>query len=124
MINYSYKGSTIEIALPSECGHDGYSVECTYKYDKRKEKYLLSMWLKHKDYKNKLRIEYQEIDTQYISGNRDNIIDNICRIVEEGSLVGFFDYFIQRYEYEMSCFDRGIQLYEEEQLDKGTNDEK
>lgn len=35
MIRAKYKGNTIEINLPEECGHSGYSVECTYRYDKK-----------------------------------------------------------------------------------------
>lgn len=124
MLNYNFKGSTIEINLPEECGHEGYSVECTYKYCKKENKYLLSMWLKNNDYTSKFKVGSQEVDTQYISGNRDNIIENICRIVEEGSLCGFFEYFIQRYEYEMKCFDRGNELYEKENLVLDNNDKK
>ena len=36
MLKYENKGNTIEIKLPKECGHNGYSVECTYYYDKQK----------------------------------------------------------------------------------------
>jgi len=106
MLKPRYKGTLIEIDLPEECGHEGYSVECIYRYNKYKEKYLLSMWLKRKDICSKLKIESQEIDTQYIPGARDTIVDNICKIVEVASLNGYFEHYIQRYEYEIRCFDR------------------
>lgn len=116
MIRYKNKGYTIEINLPEECGHEGYSVECTYQYSKEKEKYLLSMWLKKDDIDDKFKIDSQEIDTQYISGTKENIRQNICRIVEQASLLGYFDYYIERYEYTCKCFDKGNELFEKERI--------
>jgi len=116
MLRYKNKGYTIEINLPKECGYEGYSVECTYRYDKEKEKYLLSMWLKRSDIDDKFKIDSQEIDTQYISGTKDIIKQNICRIVEQASLSGFFTYYIERYEYTYKCFDRGHELFEKERI--------
>lgn len=114
MIESRYRGTLIEIKLPEECGHEGYSVECVYCYNKHKDKYLLSMWLKRNDICSKFKIESQEIDTQYIPGTRETIVDNICKIVETASLNGYFEHYIQRYEYEIRCFDRGNELYEKE----------
>ena len=74
------------------------------------------MWLKRNDIDDRFKIDSQEIDTQYISGTRETIRDNICRIVEQASLSGFFDRYIQRYEYEMNCFDIGNDLVESERL--------
>lgn len=119
-----FKGNTIEMRLPVECGYKGYSVECTYKYHKKKEKYLLSMWLKRQDVGDKFKIESQEIDTQYIPGTRETIVENICRIVNQASLSGYFDHYIKRYEYTLKCFDRGDELYEKERLKDKNADEK
>lgn len=116
MFRYKNKGYTIEINLPEECGYKGYSVECTYQYDKEKEKYLLSMWLKRNDVDDKFKIDSQEIDTQYISGTKENIRRNICRIVEQASLSGFFDHYIERYDLTYKCFDLGYGLYEKERM--------
>ena len=116
MLKYKYKGQTIEIALPKECGHKGFSVECTYCYDKKIEKYSLSMWLKRDDIGNKYKIESQEVDTQYIPGTRETIIKNICTIVANACSVGYFDFFIQRYKDEMRSFERGEELFEKERL--------
>lgn len=116
MLNYKNRGYTVEINLPKECGYEGYSVECTYKYNKKMGKYALSMWLKRKDIGDKFRIGSQEIDTQYISGNRDTIVDNICRIVDEANRSGFFTYYIHRYEYTYKCFEIGNELYEKGEI--------
>lgn len=120
MLRYKNKGCTIEIDLPEECGYEGYSAECTYRYDKEKEKYLLSMWLKRKDIDDKFKIDSQEIDTQYISGTKENIKQNICKIVEQASLSGFFDHYIERYEYTYKCFDRGNDIFEKERIDNAS----
>lgn len=120
MLKYKNKGYTIEIGLPKECGHEDYSIECTYRYDKEKEQYMVSMWLKRYDIDDKFKIESQGIDTQYISETKENIRQNICKIVEQISLSGFFDYFIERYEYTYTCFDRGNELFEKERMDNAS----
>lgn len=116
MLRYQNKGQVIEIRLPEECGHKGYSVECRHLFDKVRGKYLLSMWLKRDDIDDTFKIDSQEIDTQYISSTKETIKSNICRIVEQASLSGYFDYYIERYEYTYRCFDRGNELFEQERL--------
>ena len=106
----------MEIPIPEECGHDGYIADCVYSYDKEKEKYALSMWLRKSGIDDRFKIDSQEIDTQYISGTRENIRENICRIVEYACLSGFFDEYIKRFEYTYKCFDRGNELFESERL--------
>lgn len=117
MLRYINKGYTIEIPLSGKYGDDGYSVECTYKFNKSKEKYLLSMWLKRNDIDDKFKIDSQEIDTQYITGTKETIVNNICRIVEQAIYSNFFDYYIDRYEYTYKCFDKGDDFFESERLD-------
>lgn len=110
------EGYTIRIPLSEECGYAGYSVKCTYKYNMVKEKYRLSMWLKRDDIDDDFKIDSQEIDTQYISGTSETIIDNICRIVEQASLSGYFNHYIERFKYTYDCFERGNELLEQERL--------
>lgn len=119
MLRYTNKGYTVEIDLPSNKGRgdNGYAVECRYKYDKESEKYLLSMWLRRKDIDDKFKIEYQKIDTQLISATRDTILEYICRIIEQADSKGYFDYYIERFEYTYKCFDHGNDFFERESLD-------
>ena len=114
MLRPRYKGTTIEIKLPKE--YEGYSVECTYKYIKTEDKYELSMWLKYNNVHDKFKIESQEIDTQFISGTRETIVDNICRVVEQMCNAKSFEEYISRYEYTYDCFDRRNELIEEEKI--------
>ena len=117
MQTYKNKGYTIEIDLPKNCGFKNYSVECTYRYDKKEEKYSLSMWLKRKDIPNRHAIISQEIDTQFISGTKETIKKNICRIVEQALISGFFSPYIQAYEYTYACFDEGNALFEKQRVE-------
>ena len=110
MLKPKYKGTTIEIRLPKE--YRCYSVECTYRYVKSKEKYELSMWLKNDSIHDKFKIEAQEIDTQLISGTRETIVDNICRVVEQMCVAQSFKEYIDKYEYTYRCFDKGNEIIE------------
>lgn len=51
-----YKGSTLEFDL-GEYGYKGYNAVCTYRYNKRIDKYSLEMELKYKDIGDSFRID-------------------------------------------------------------------
>ena len=116
MLRKFREGYTIRIQLPEECGHKGYSVKCTYKYNKKINKYILDMWLMQDGIDDEFQIRSQEIDKQPISGTKDTIEDNICKIVEYASLSGYFNHYIERFEYTYNCFDRGNEMFEKERL--------
>lgn len=123
-MRYDYKGQTIGIKLPDDCGHAGYSVECIYKFDREKQKYLLNMKLCRDDIGDTLKIDSQEINSQYISSTKDDVSKYICKIVEQASLSGYFQKYIDWYEYTFSCFDRGNALFEIERLGEKSNDKE
>lgn len=116
-----FKGNTLTIEL-SDFGYENYFVECSYHFDKPNSKYSLSMWLNRNDMEDRMMLSSKKVDTQYIPGTRDTIVENICRIVHQASTVAnengvrYFDYFVERYEYEMACFERGNELFERERL--------
>lgn len=121
MMEPKFKGNTLTIEL-SDFGYENYFAECSYYFDKHKGKYSLSMWLNRKDVEDRMKISSKKIDTQYIFGTRETIIENICRIVHQAATVEdenserYFDYFVERYEYELKCFERGNELFELERL--------
>lgn len=117
-IHAKFKGQTIEINLPTECGYADYSVECTYRYIKAREKYSLSMWLKYNGIDCRFNMNPQEVDSRYIASTKDTIVDNICEVVKQLCEAKFFDHYVERYEYEMMCFERGHDLFEKERLGK------
>lgn len=112
MLRYQNKGYTIEVRLPDGYGYNGYYVECTYKYDKVKNGYSISMWLKHHSIGDKYKIESQEIETRFIAGTKETIKNNICILIEKMCLGDFFDRYIERYEYMSKCFERGNAMVE------------
>ena len=50
------------------------------------------------------------------NANYKTIYSAILKKVSELLKEGFFDYYIQRYEYDIDCSNRGNDLYEEERL--------
>lgn len=102
-------GFLVEIDL-SEWGHAEYSAWCSYRYDKKLEKYCISMWLKRRDIDDTFKIESQKIRTQYIVSTRETIEDDIHRIIKDIATSGFFDYYVERFEYTYKCCDIGEDL--------------
>ena len=110
-----YRGNVIEFHL-TKWGYRNYSVECTYHFDKQAGKYMLSIWLKRSDLDDRMHLSSKKTDSQYISGTKETIVENICRIVHQACISGYFQYFIERYEYELACFERGNELFEQERI--------
>lgn len=115
MYRLKRKGYSVEADL-KEFGYEGYSVECTYKYIKRQEKYLLRIGLVPKNFNNRIKIEFNEIDTQLISCSKETIEDNINKIIECMAIDGRFNKSIEQFEYECKCFDLGNEILEKERL--------
>lgn len=121
MMKPKFKGQSIEINL-SEWGYQNYIVESTYLFDKYKGKYSPSLWLNRRDLEDRMLLSSKKVDTQYISATRETIIDNVCRIVHQAATAidkngkKYFDPYVERYEYELKCFERGNELFEQESL--------
>lgn len=115
MMNPKCHGQTVRINL-SKWGYRNYIVECAYYYDRNKDKYRLTMWINRRDLEDRMQVSSKKVDAQYIPGTEETIIEHICRVVHQGCLCGYFDYFIERYKYELACFERGNELFEAERL--------
>ena len=119
MMKPNFKGNTLTIDL-SDFGYENYFAECAYYFDKYEKKYSLSMWLNRNDIEDRMKLSSKKVDTQYISGTRETIVENICRVVHQAATVAdengekYFDPFVERYEYELKCFERGNELFEQE----------
>lgn len=121
------KGYTVEVDL-GLYGYDGYSVECTYRYIRKKEKYLLHMGLMCQNMDGCrfriLPIDLYNIDAQYIHGTKETIVDDIDRIVEyaatheedEKTHEKFFDKYINQINYMFKCCEIGNEILEEKRL--------
>ena len=113
------KGQSVEIEL-TRWGYRDYYVQCAYHFDKREGRYLLSLWLCRRDIEDRMRISSKKADAQYLSGARDTIVENICRVVHYAATVAsddgtrYIDRYVKRYAYELACFERGNELFEQE----------
>lgn len=109
MLRYKNRGYMIEVRIPK---HKKFYALCMYHYDKESGKYALSMWLKHDDFDEMFKIDAQHIDTQLISGTKETIRENICKIVEQAARTDYFNKYIDRFKYTVRCFDIGNTYYE------------
>lgn len=87
-----------------------YDVVCQYQYDKGEGKYKLHMWLKRGG-PGLYKVDHMDVDTQYVSGDRNTIRSNICRIVEQCVKNGFLNEYIDNYEFWLACFEKGYKFY-------------
>ena len=73
-------------------------------------KYSLKMWLKRNDIDGKFGMVFEGIDEQLVSGTPQNIREHICRIVEQMVHNGYIDKFIDRFEFDMLCCEKGFEI--------------
>ncbi len=123
MMKPKFKGNMLVIDL-SKFGYKNFIAECVYHFDKHEGKYSLSMWLNRIDLEDRMQLSSKSVDMQYITGTKESIIENICRIVHQAATatnnngIRYFDRFVERYEYELACFERGNELFEQERLNQ------
>ena len=77
--------------------HNGYTVIAITGFNAENRVYTTTLFLKDNTNQNTIN---------------SAILKQVSTFLEEG----FFDYYIQRYEYEMKCFDIGNDLEESERL--------
>ena len=94
--------------------HNGYTVIAITGFNTENRVYTTTLFLKDntvdtwKLIENAENLEFHANDKTINSA----ILKKVSAFLEEG----FFDYYIQRYEYEMNCFDVGNDLIESERL--------
>lgn len=84
-------------------------------WDKEEQCYFVSLYIKEKNIDLFELIEKHEnvrFDEKDPKSIRSAMAENITKLYNEG----FFDYYINRYEFEMKCFDKGIELLEAENV--------
>lgn len=74
------------------------------------------MWLMRNDIDDEFRIASQEVGRQYIASNKESVEDDICKIIKDASLCGYFEESIKRFEYTCKCFDKGNEYYEPDRI--------
>lgn len=94
--------------------HNGYTVIAITGFDTENRVYTTTLFLKENTIDTWKLIENTE--NLEFHANQNTINSAILKKVSEFLNGGFFDYYIQRYEYEMKCFDIGNALAESERL--------
>ena len=94
--------------------HNGYTVIAVTGFDTENRLYTTTLFLKENTVDTWKLIESAENLEFHANQNTINsaILKQVSAFLEDG----FFDYYIQRYEYEMNCFDVGNDLIESECL--------
>lgn len=60
--------------------------------------------------------KWDTLDEEHILLTSDNINLSVYSMIMDKFADGYFKHYIDRYEYELDCIDRGIELYEKERL--------
>ena len=94
--------------------HNGYTVIAVTGFDTENGVYATTLFLKDNTIDTWKLIENAE--NLEFHANHNTINSAILKQVSTFLQEGFFDYYIQRYEYEMKCFDKGNSIYEKERL--------
>ena len=94
--------------------HNDYTVIAIKSWNQDEKKYYVQLMLKENTVDKWDLIETAEslefsVDYKTINSA---ILKHIATLLSEN----FFDYYIDRYEYELKCFDRGNELFEKERL--------
>ena len=94
--------------------HNNYTVIAIKSWNPDEKKYDVQLMLKENTVDKWDLIE----KTESIEFNVDYKIINKAILKHIATLLseGFFDYYIDRYEYELKCFNRGNELFENERL--------
>ena len=94
--------------------HNGYTVIAVTGFNAENRVYTTTLFLKENTIDTWKLIENAE--NLEFHANHNTINSAILKQVSTFLQEGFFDYYIQRYEYEMKCFDRGNVIIEKERL--------
>ena len=94
--------------------HNGYSVIAITGFDTENRVYTTTLFIKDNIIDTLKLVE--QADKLEFHANQNTINSAILKQVSIFLEEGFFDYYIQRYEYEMKCFDVGNDLAESERL--------
>lgn len=95
--------------------HNNYSILAFANWNKENNNYEATFYIKRNDIdlleliKKLENVSFQNSDSKSI---RTDIANYITTLLSDG----FFDYYINRYEYEQKCFDKGNDIFEMERL--------
>lgn len=88
--------------------HNNYTVVALAKWNKEKEFYLATFYIKQTDIDHLDLMDDQiEIDSE-IKTIKNDLVKYIEKLIERGNVQRYID----RYKYELDCIDRGTAMFE------------
>lgn len=91
-----------------------YKIKAEYVFDKELGKYIVTFYLRQSQVGMWDQID-KATDITFDSPC-ETIKTDIAKYFTKLLIKGFFQYYIDRYVYQMKCFDKGNDLYEKERL--------
>lgn len=94
--------------------HNEYIVRAMSGWDPHKKCYITTLFLKRNDVDTLDLID--DAESMEFHATYRNINSVILKVVSDFLRDGFFNHYIDRYEYERSCFEIGNEIKEKERL--------
>ena len=111
MLRYEYIGNCI-ITIDL---HNGYTIIAISKWNREKNNYTVTLMLKENTVDDWQLID-KAVNVEFNNSDMKSISYDITKYVNELLNNGFFNYYIDRYDYMLKCFDRGDDLFEAERI--------
>ena len=105
MLRFENEGNAISVKLPKT----DYTVHMMAAYDKDNKIYNTKMYIERNDVND---LSLIKDDCKLKSGSKAIRYDMANYITEQFN-DGFFDYYMDRYEYQQKCFTKGLQYFED-----------
>lgn len=104
MLRFENEGTTISVKLPKT----DYIVYMMANYSKETDTYHTKLYIVRKDVSDLVLVD----DDYEMKSNFSSIRFDMGEYITEKYNKGFFDYYIDRYEYQQKCFDKGVEFVE------------
>ena len=113
MLRYENMGT---ICIKIDLHNRNYSVIAIAKWNKEAEKYMTTLYLKENNVDLlDLMEKYKDVEFDSDSSSiRNDILQEVSKLNDHDS----FKYYIDCYDLEQKCFDRGLEIVTREELNK------
>lgn len=113
MLRYENMGT---ICIKIDLHNRHYSVIAIAKWNKETEKYMTTLYLKENNVDLlDLMEKYEDVEFDSDSSSiRNDILQEVSKLNDHDS----FKYYMDRYDLEQKCFDRGLEIVTREELNK------
>ena len=105
-MRYTKHGETISVKI-----NDNYSVFAMARWDKEDRQYKVTLYLRNESIGN-LSLLLNAVDVP-IQAKRNTLYSEVTKYIESLMTDRFFLKAITAYEFELECFDKGIELFDE-----------